>query len=41
MAQEILAFSALAIAVFFLARKFFFKKKKSAKNCGSDDCGCH
>ncbi|MFV5683833.1 FeoB-associated Cys-rich membrane protein [Flavobacterium sp. GB2R13] len=40
--QEIIAFAALAVAVAFLIRKFFFKKKKSDKNCGSDDdCGCH
>lgn len=41
MIQEILAYSTLAIAVLFLIRKFFFKRKKSGKNCG-DDCGsCH
>lgn len=40
--QEIIAFTALAIAIAFLIRKFFFKKKKSDKNCGSDgDCGCN
>ncbi|MFV7236415.1 MULTISPECIES: FeoB-associated Cys-rich membrane protein [Flavobacterium] len=40
--QEILAFVALAIALAFLIRKFFLKKKKSDKNCGDDDdCGCH
>ncbi|MFV8374317.1 FeoB-associated Cys-rich membrane protein [Flavobacterium sp. LB1P62] len=40
--QEIIAFVALAIALAFLIRKFFLKKKKSGKNCGSDnDCGCH
>jgi hypothetical protein len=39
MLQEILAFAALGISVFFLIKKFFFKKKKSAKNCGND-CGC-
>jgi hypothetical protein len=38
--QEILAFAALGIAVLFLVRKFFLKKK-SKKNCGNDDCGCH
>ncbi|WP_396178569.1 FeoB-associated Cys-rich membrane protein [Flavobacterium sp.] len=38
--QEIIAFIILFAAVFFLARKFFWKKKK-AKNCGTDDCGCH
>ena len=39
MVQEILAFTALAAALFFLAKKFFFKKKK-ATGCGNDDCGC-
>jgi hypothetical protein len=39
--QEILAFGALGIALAFLIKKFFFKKKKSDKNCGSDDCGCN
>ncbi|MBP2283531.1 membrane protein implicated in regulation of membrane protease activity [Flavobacterium sp. CG_23.5] len=41
MYQEIIAFVLLAIALAFLLRKFFFKKKKSDKNCGEDDCGCH
>lgn len=40
MFQEILAFVALGIAVTFLFKKFFVKKKKSKKNCG-DDCDCH
>jgi hypothetical protein len=39
MIQEIAAFIALAIAVGFLIKKFFLKKKKSDKNCGSNDCG--
>lgn len=39
--QEIIAFIALGIAVAFLIKKFFFKKKKSDKNCGNDDCGCN
>ncbi|WPR72183.1 FeoB-associated Cys-rich membrane protein [Flavobacterium sp. NG2] len=40
--QEFLAFSALAIALAFLIKKFFWKKKqKSKKDCGGDDCGCH
>jgi hypothetical protein len=38
--QEILAFSALGIALAFLIKKFFWKKKFK-KNCGDDDCGCH
>jgi hypothetical protein len=39
--QEVIAFIALGFAVFFLCKKFFFKKKKSDKNCGGDDCSCH
>jgi hypothetical protein len=39
MIQEILVYLTLAIAVVFLVKKFFFKKKKTDKNCG-DDCGC-
>jgi flagellar biogenesis protein FliO len=38
--QEILAFITLVIAVAFLVKKFFFKKKKTDKNCG-EDCNCH
>lgn len=41
MIQEIIAFIILALAVGFLAKKYFFKKKKSANSCASDDCGCH
>ena len=40
MFQEILAYVTLGIAVVFLFRKFFLKKKKSDKNCG-EDCDCH
>lgn len=42
MLQDILAYITLGIAVVFLFKKFFFKKrtKKSDKNCG-DDCNCH
>lgn len=42
MLQEILAYITLGIAVAFLFKKFFIKKKKdkSDKNCG-DDCNCH
>ncbi len=36
--QEIIAFSILAVAIGFLIRKYFFKKK-SDKGCGPD-CGC-
>ncbi|TRX23646.1 FeoB-associated Cys-rich membrane protein [Flavobacterium franklandianum] len=37
--QEILTYVTLVIAVVFLVRKFFFKKKKTDKNCG-EDCNC-
>ena len=40
MIQEILVVLALVIAVSFLVKKFFFKKKKSG-DCGEDNCGCH
>ncbi|AWA29205.1 FeoB-associated Cys-rich membrane protein [Flavobacterium magnum] len=39
--QDILAFTTLALAIAFLVRKFLLKKRKPAKNCGSDGCGCH
>ncbi|MFH6770462.1 NfeD family protein [Gaetbulibacter aestuarii] len=40
--QYILVFTALGFALFFLIRKFFFKKPKSDKACGGgDNCGCH
>nr|WP_243765916.1 FeoB-associated Cys-rich membrane protein [Polaribacter cellanae] len=39
--QEIIAYSLLIIALFFLLRKYVFpKKKKKNGNCGTD-CGCH
>lgn len=41
MIQEILAFITLLVALAFLIKKFFFKKKKTDKNCGSDNCDCH
>ncbi|SEP78940.1 Virus attachment protein p12 family protein [Hyunsoonleella jejuensis] len=42
MVQNILVFSALAIAIVFLVKKFVWSpKKKSSKSCGIDDCGCH
>lgn len=40
MIQEVLVGLALVIAVGFLVKKFFFKKKKSG-DCGEDNCGCH
>jgi len=39
--QEVITYVLLGIALTFLVKKFFFKKKKSGKDCGSDDCGCH
>ncbi|HAT76403.1 MAG TPA: FeoB-associated Cys-rich membrane protein [Flavobacterium sp.] len=39
MIQEILSYLTLGIAVAFLVKKFFFKKKKTDKNCG-EDCNC-
>ena len=40
--QNILVFSALAFALVFLVKKFFFKSSKSKKKCsGGEDCGCH
>ena len=38
MYQEIIAFVILGIAIAFLIKKFFFKNKKSDKDCGSG-CG--
>jgi hypothetical protein len=37
--QEIIAFTILGLAIAFLVRKYFFKKK-GKKDCGPDDCGC-
>jgi hypothetical protein len=39
--QELVAFATLIVAVAFLIKKFFFKKKAKDKNCGSSDCGCN
>jgi len=39
MAQEIIAFIALGLALGYLTKKFFFKKSIS-KKCGPNDCGC-
>ncbi|MFD2542793.1 FeoB-associated Cys-rich membrane protein [Lacinutrix gracilariae] len=38
--QNILAFSAVLLAVAFLIKKFFYKKK-TKKACGTTDCGCN
>ncbi|MGO3706363.1 MAG: FeoB-associated Cys-rich membrane protein [Mesonia hippocampi] len=43
MLQEILVFICFGLAVGFMIKKFFWsgsKKKKAAKNCGSNNCGC-
>jgi hypothetical protein len=41
--QNILVFTAILLAVSFLAKKIFWKKKQDPKKtCGNnDDCGCH
>ncbi|WP_298395595.1 FeoB-associated Cys-rich membrane protein [Flavobacterium sp.] len=39
MTQTVLVYIALAIAVFFILKPLFIKKKKS--NCGGDNCGCN
>ena len=39
MIQDILVYTTLVIAVGFLIKKFFFKKKASVKNCG-ENCDC-
>jgi hypothetical protein len=38
--QEILTYITLGIAILFLFKKFFLKKKKTDKNCG-EGCDCH
>nr|WP_315132917.1 FeoB-associated Cys-rich membrane protein [uncultured Flavobacterium sp.] len=40
MIQEIIAFGILILAVAFLIKKYFWKKK-SDKNCGDGDCSCN
>jgi F0F1-type ATP synthase membrane subunit b/b' len=40
--QNILAFTALFIALLFLVKKFFWKKSKLKKGIGKHDCdNCH
>ncbi|MEK6152617.1 hypothetical protein WIW50_05135 [Flavobacteriaceae bacterium 3-367] len=45
--QPVLAYIILAIAIGYIAKKFFLPKslfatkKKGGKACGHDDCGCH
>ena len=38
--QNSLVFTAVLLAIAFLAKKYFFKKK-TKKACGPNDCGCH
>ncbi|PSG87090.1 FeoB-associated Cys-rich membrane protein [Mesoflavibacter zeaxanthinifaciens subsp. sabulilitoris] len=37
--QNILVFLTFGLAISFLIKKFFYKKK-SKKACGTDNCGC-
>lgn len=40
--QNILIFAALAFAIAFLVKKFFFKKTRSKNKIGEHDCdNCH
>tara|TARA_R110002167_G_scaffold312948_3_gene518628 strand:- start:2746 stop:2895 length:150 start_codon:yes stop_codon:yes gene_type:complete len=45
--QNVLVYIILAIALGYIAKKFFLPKslfahkKGKAKACGQDDCGCH
>jgi membrane protein implicated in regulation of membrane protease activity len=38
--QEIIAFVILALAVAYLLRKYFLRRKKQLV-IAADDCGCH
>lgn len=38
--QTILVIISVSLAIAFLVKKFFLKKKPK-KACGTDDCGCH
>ncbi|WP_348710604.1 FeoB-associated Cys-rich membrane protein [Tenacibaculum sp. 190524A05c] len=38
MVQQIITYTIVALAVFFLAKKFFFKSK--SKNSCDTNCGC-
>ncbi|MFY8009264.1 MAG: FeoB-associated Cys-rich membrane protein [Flavobacterium sp.] len=40
MLQTIITYCLVGLAVFFLIKPLF-KSKKSKKNCGGGDCGCH
>ncbi|ATA73607.1 conserved hypothetical protein [Capnocytophaga canis] len=37
--QQIIAYTLVIIAVFFLIRTFFYKKKRK-KGCGNDETNC-
>ncbi|SHO72356.1 Virus attachment protein p12 family protein [Flavobacterium cucumis] len=39
--QQILVYLSLAIAVGFLVKKFFWKKRKKKSKPCNDDCACH
>jgi hypothetical protein len=40
--QNILVFTALAIAIIYLVKKYIWStKKKSSGGCATEDCGCH
>ncbi len=40
--QNILVFTAIALAMLFLIKKFILPKSKTKKACGNDnDCACH
>ena len=41
--QNILVFTAMALAMSFLIKKYFWKKKAKVKSssCGTQDCDCH
>lgn len=41
MIQEIAAFIAFILAILFLLKKIFFKKKSGNKHCGVSDCDIH
>lgn len=38
--QNTIAFTAVLLAVAYIMKKYFWKKK-AKKACGTDDCGCH
>lgn len=40
--QNILVYTAMALSIAFLIKKYFWEKPKAKKACGGDDgCGCH